>query len=248
MPMYNLLEYSNGCCMTSGNLWNYYRDEVKDSADENNDANNFRMNNNETTKCKYFEYKSKLIWRTPNNSGRADTEVVVLLKYLSNFWRTLDLPLINCEIELSLSWSRYCVMSEISTVSRAVPNTDPVRYEVATTINSATFQINNAKLYVPVVTLSINNNLNFLENTERGFKRTSSWNNCRSEITIQSKNNNLDYLIVPTFRNIDRLFVLLFKNGNIVPTRDLFRKYYILLVEIKDFNALIYNKLFLISQ
>ena len=59
--MYNLLEYSNDCSMTSGNLWNYYRDEVKDSADENNDANNFRINNNKTTKCKYFEYKSKLI-------------------------------------------------------------------------------------------------------------------------------------------------------------------------------------------
>ena len=102
MPMYNFLEYSNDYYMTSGNLWNYYRDEVKDSADENNDANNFRINNSKKTKCKYFEYKSKLIWRTPNNSSRTDTEVVVLLKYLSNFWRTLDLPLINCEIELSL--------------------------------------------------------------------------------------------------------------------------------------------------
>ena len=246
--MYNLLEYSNDRSMTSGNLWNYYRDEVNDSADENNDANNFRINNNKATKCEYFEYKSKLIWRTPNKGGRSDTEVVVPLKYLSNFWRTLDLPLINCEIELNLSWSRYCVISEISTVSRAVPNTDPVRCEVTTTINSATFQINNAKLYVPVVTLSVNNNVNFLENIERGFKRTISWNKYSSEITTQPKNNNLDYLMDPTFRNIDRLFVLLFKNGNNVPTRDLFHKYYILLVEIKDFNALIYNKLFLISQ
>ena len=88
----------------------------------------------------------KLIGSTPNNDDRLDVEVVVPLKYLSNFWRSLDLLLINCEIELDLSWSRYCVISEISRTSRAVPNTDPVRYEVATITNSATFQINNALL------------------------------------------------------------------------------------------------------
>ena len=71
--------------MTSGSLWNYYRDEVNDSANENNDANNFRINNNKTTRSKCFKYNSKLIGRTPNNDHRLDTEVVVPLKYLSNF-------------------------------------------------------------------------------------------------------------------------------------------------------------------
>ena len=108
----------------------------------------------------------------------------------------------------------------------------------------ATFQINNAKLYVPVVTLSINDNIKFLENIKQGFKRTISWNKYRSEITTQPKNNNLDYLIDPTFRNINRLFVLSFKNGNDDPSRDVFDKYYMPLVEIKDFNALIDNKPF----
>ena len=90
---------------------------------------------------------------------------------------------------------------------------------------SATFEINNAKLYVPVVTLSVNDNIKFLENIKQGFKRTISWNKYISEITTQIKDNSLDYLIDPTFRNINRLFVLSFKNGNNDPTRASFEKY-----------------------
>ena len=117
-------------------------------------------------------------------------------------------------------------------------------YELVTETTGATLQINNAKLYVPVVTLSINDNIKFLENIKQGFKRTISWNKYRSEITAQPKNNNLDYLIDPTFRIINRMFALSFKHGNIDPTRDSFDKYYMPSVEIKDFNALIDNKPF----
>ena len=101
---------------------------------------------------------------------------------------------------------------------------------MATTTTGATFQINNVELYVPVVTLSINDNIKFLENIKQRFKRTISWNKYRSEITIQSKNSNLDYLIDPTFKNINRLFVLSFKNGNDDPIRYSSDKYYIPLV------------------
>ena len=188
------------------------------------------MNNNKATTSKSFEYKTKLIGSTPNNDYRSDAEVVVPLKYLSNFWRSLYLLLINCEIELDLSWSRYCVISEVSRTSRAVPNSNPVRYEVATTTNSAAFQINIAKLCVPVVTLSINHNIKVLENIKQEFKILISWNKYRSLITTQAKNNNLDYLIDPSFRNINRLFVLPFKNGNNDPTRDSFNKCYMPLV------------------
>ena len=87
--------------MTSGSLWNSYRDEVKYSANEIDDNDN-QINSNKTTTSKYFEYKTKIIGSTPNI---LDKEVVVQLKYVSNFWRFLDLPLINCEIELDLSWS-----------------------------------------------------------------------------------------------------------------------------------------------
>ena len=79
---------------------------------------------------------------------------------------------------------------------------------------------------------------------KEGFKRTIFWNKYRSEITAQAKSDNLDYLIDPTFININRLFVLSFKNGDNDPTRDSFKKYYMSLVEIKDFNVLIDNKPF----
>ena len=126
-----------------------------------------------------------------------------------------------------MSWRKECALSE---------------HHNSTT--GATFQINNTKLYVPVVILSINDSIKFLENIKQGFKRTISWNKYRSEITTQTKNNDLDYPIDPAFTNINRLFVLSFKNGNDDPTRDSFYKYYMSLVEIKDFNALIDNKPF----
>ena len=88
-------------------------------------------------------------------------EVTVPLKYLSNFWRSLDLPLINCEIELDLSLTKDCVLIE--------------QNNNITCINFVTKT--STKLYVPVVTLSINDNIKFLENMKQGFKRTLSWNN-----------------------------------------------------------------------
>ena len=84
--------------------------------------------------------------------------------------------------------------------------------------------MNNAKLYIQVVTLSINDNIKFLENIKQGFKRTISWNKYRSEITTQPKSNNLDYLIDPTFRKISTLFALSFKNGNYDPTSNSFNR------------------------
>ena len=90
--------------------------------------------------------------------------------------------------------------------------------------------------------MSINDK--FLENIKQGFKRTISWKKYRSEITTQPKNNNLDYMIDPTFRNINSLFILSFRNGDNDPTINYFVKHYIPLVEINDINALIDNKPF----
>ena len=75
---------------------------MNDDANENNAAGNYRINNNKATASKSFEYKTKIKESMPANDSRLDTEIVVSLKYLSNFWRSLDLPLINCEIELGL--------------------------------------------------------------------------------------------------------------------------------------------------
>ena len=92
--MYNLLEYSNNYFLTLEILWSYYND----FANENNDAINFRTNNNKRTASKFFECKTKITGSTQNNDYRLDGEVFVLLKYLSKFWKYLDLPLINCKI------------------------------------------------------------------------------------------------------------------------------------------------------
>ena len=156
--------------------------------------------------------------------------------------------LINSEIEIDLKWTKNCVISQIYKTPEdpANPIANPPNPLIqATQTTEATFQINTAKRYVPVVTLSINDDIKFLENIEQGFKnRTISWNKYRFQITTQPKNNNSNYLIDPTFRNINRLFVLSFKNGNDDPTRNSFGEYCMPLVEIKDFNALIDNKRF----
>ena len=104
--------------MTSGSLWNYHRNETNDDANES-DKNN-RINNNKTITRKYFEYNTKTIQRTLDDNNTLNAEVVVPLKYLSNFWRFLDLPVINCEIKLDLPWSKEFIISEIS-ITHAVP-------------------------------------------------------------------------------------------------------------------------------
>ena len=92
MPMYNLLEYSGNYFMPSGSLWNYYRDEVNDDENENNDNHN-TVNNNKAATSKSFEYKTKTTGSMPNNNNILEAEVVVPLKYLNNFGRSLDLSL-----------------------------------------------------------------------------------------------------------------------------------------------------------
>ena len=156
-----------------------------------------------------------------------NVKVTIPLKYLINFSRFLDLPLINYETELDLSWTK-----------------DYLLIEHNNNIIGVNLMITSTKRYVLVVTLSLNDDIKFLENIKQGFKRTISWNKYGSEITTQPKNNNSNYLIDLTFRNINGLFVLSFKNGNDDPTRNSFNKYYMPSVEIKDFNALIDNKHF----
>ena len=96
--------------MTSGSLWNCYRGQINEDANETSAANN-KINNNKTITGKSFEYKTKLIGSTPNNNNILDPEIVLSLTYLSNFWRSLDLSLINCQIEIDLPWSKECLIS-----------------------------------------------------------------------------------------------------------------------------------------
>ena len=152
---------------------------------------------------------------------------------MSNFWTSLD-------FEVDVTWSKNRVISEIS----RTPEVEGVNPADEILTAEARFQLNNSKLHVLVVTLSINDNIKCLENIKQGLKWKISWNRWKSGITTKTKNNNLDYLIDPTFRNINRLFLFSFENGNDYPTRNSFDEYYMLFVEIKDLNVLIDNNPF----
>ena len=95
MPMYNLIEYSNNYAKTTGSLWQYYRDEPNDNLADSES----------------FKSKIKITGKTSDDGNEKDVEIVVLLKYLSSFWRTLEMPLINCEVSLILTWSPTCVIT-----------------------------------------------------------------------------------------------------------------------------------------
>ena len=138
--------------------------------------------------------------------------------------------------------SKNCVLADLTV--KAGRNNNPV--VVAPT--GLEFEITDTKLFVPVVTLSKENNIKLLEKLKSGFKRTLKWNKYRSQMTIQNNNNNLNYLIDPTFTNVNRLFVLSFErieeNNVKKDYRDSFSHYYLPKVEIKDFNVLIDGKIF----
>ena len=135
--MYNLIEYSRNYRKTTGSLWNYYRDEPNSSAGGNI---NYSIKNS-------FGYKTNITGKLKGtNIKKGDIEIFVPLKHLSNFWKTLDIPLINCEVSLTLTWSENCVIRS-KAKRQADPDADPA---VAGTNNltNATFKIKDTKLYL----------------------------------------------------------------------------------------------------
>ena len=140
MSLYNLIEYSDNYAKISVDLWRYYRDEPNDN-----------LADSESSKS-----KTNVTGKTPNNGNEKDVEIMVPLKYLSNFWRILERPLINCEVNLILTWSSTCVITNST--------------------GAGTFKITDTKLYVPVVTLSTQDNSKLLQQLKFGFKRGINWN------------------------------------------------------------------------
>ena len=213
MPMYNLIEYSDSYAKTTGSLWQYCKD-IPARNDANNNIIVFDVNNVTDS----FKFKAKSTGRTGNN-GTKDVEIMVPLKYLSNFRRTLEMPLINCEVNLILTWSSTCVI-----IATDVQN------------QNATFEITDTKLYVPVVTLSTQENTKFLQQLKSGFKRVINWNKFFSKQELLAQNPNLNHLVEPSFQGINRLFILAFENDN---HRTSDERYYLSTVEIKDYNMVI---------
>ena len=135
---------------------------------------------------KSFHYTTSITWKLEGQNTEKEVEIVVSLKHLSNFWRTLDMALINCEINLILTWSEKCALTS-KTTRDAVPAVTGID-----NLTNAIFQITDTKLYVPVVTLSTKNGKKLLEQLRTGFNRTIKWNKYWSKMTNQTKNNNLN--------------------------------------------------------
>ena len=212
MPMYNLIEYSDNYTKTTGSLWQYCKDIPARNA--NDDIVIFAENN--TTDS--FKFKAKITGQT-GNDGTKDVEIMVPLKYLSNFWRTLEMPLINFEVNLILTWSSKGVL-----VATAIQN------------QAATFEITDTKLYVPVVTLSTQENTKLLQQLKSGFKRVINWNKYLSKPELLAQNPNVNHLVESSFQGVNRLFVLALGNDDDRTSDD---EYYLPTVEIKDYNIVI---------
>ena len=200
MSMYNLIEYSDNYSKTSRSSLQYYKDEQNDNLADS----------------ELFKSKVKITGKTPDNGNTKNVEIIVPLKYLSNFWRTLEMPLINCEVNLILTWSKDCVISSATGETK--------------------FKITETKLYVPVVTLSTQDNAKLLQQLKSGFKRTINWNKYESSPKTYAQNRYLNHLINPSFQGVNRLFVLSFENED---ERTSHSTYYLPKVEIKDYNVMI---------
>ena len=244
MPMYNLLEYSKSYRKTIGSLYNYYRDEL---SDDNDNFGNISVVNS-----KAFKYKNKIIGnmynvdstRVPagggarqanpdyiaNSSGKKSIELAIPLKYLGNFWRALNIPLISCEVSLELKWNKNCVITSI----QGEINLDGGNTEAST---GATLAIKDCKLYIPVLTLSKDDKIKLLTDLKSGFTRELIWNKYRSQMTTEAINNDLNILIDPTFTNVNRLFVLAY--GQVNNDRQSFSQFYLSNVMVKDYNVII---------
>ena len=146
-----------------------YRDEP--APDNNNNIIDYPANNNNSIS---FKFKQQI-------TGKLET-VTVPLKHLNNFWRVLAMPLINCEISLQLKWSKDCFLVA-GTIANQVP----------------TSTLTDTKCYVPVVTLSSQDNVKLLKQLESGFKRTINWNKYTFKKTNQAQNRHLDFLIDSSF-------------------------------------------------
>ena len=245
MPMYNLLEYSKNYRKTIGLLYNYYRDELNNDADDNNFADNNVVSSNT------FNYKNKIIGNTynvdstivsatggarvanpdydANNFGKRSIELAIPLKYVGNFWRALNIPLISCEVSLELKWDKTCVINN----QKIGVNLDGGNTAAPT---GATLTINDCKLYISVVTLSKDDEIKLLTNLKSGFTREIEWNKYRSQLSTEAINNNLNISIDPTFTNVNRLFVLQYQTAG---DRQSFSQFYLPKVMVKDFNVII---------
>ena len=216
MPTYNLIEYLDNYQDSSATLYQYKRDEPPEPDPIADLTANYSSS---------FKYKINLLGDRNVVGGivRLNLKVVVPLKYLSNFFRSLETPLINCKIKLNLTWKKECVLS--------------------TDIGNAVFIINDTKLYVPVVTLSKEDNKDFIEQQNKRFQRSIYWNEYKTkEQTENADANVFKYInLDPSFQGVNRLFVMAYNNteNDNRATRNDQQKYYLPRIDLKKYNVII---------
>ena len=214
MPMYNLIGYSDNYQDSSATLYQYKRDEPPE-------AN--AINDLTTDTSSSFKYKVSLLGNPvlDGNITKRSVKVVVPLKYFSNFFRSLEMPLINCKIKLNLTWKKECVLSNQA--------------------GAAVFIINDTKMYVPVVTLSKEDNKDFIEQQNKEFQRSIYWNEYKTkEINKNADANVFKYInLDPSFQGVNRLFVMAYNRANGQPTRNGQQKYYLPSIDLEKHNVII---------
>ena len=214
MSLYNLIEYSDNYQDSSATFYQYKRDEPPEA-----DAVADLTADNSSS----FKYKVSLLGNPvfDGNITKRSVKVVVPLKYLSNFFRSLEMPLINCKIKLNLTWKKECVLSN---------------QDVA-----AVFIINNTKMYVPLVTLSKEDNKDFIEQQNKGFQRSIYSNEYKTkEINENADANVFKYTnLDPSFQGVNRLFVMAYNRANGQPTRNGQQKYYLPRTDLEKYNVII---------
>ena len=160
---------------------------------------------------------------------KKNLELAILLKYLGNFWKALNILLFSCEVYLELKWNKTCV----TTSQEIGENLNGGNTSAPT---NATLPINDCKLYIPVITLSKDDEIKLLTNLKSGFTREIEWNKYRSQMTTEAVSNNLNILVDPTFTNVNRLFVLAYQTAAV---RQSFSQFYLPKVMVKDFNVIV---------
>ena len=165
----------------------------------------------------------KITGTTSHDANTKYGKTIALLKYLSNYWRTLEIPLINCEVSLFLTWSSTCVFTNST--------------------GEARFTITDRKLSVPILTLLTQDNAKLLQQLKSGFRRTTNWNKYQSDPKIYTQNRYLNHLVNLSFQGVNKLFVLSFENEN---DRTSHLTYYFQKIK-KDYNVMIDGKIFPIN-
>ena len=222
MPMYNLIEYSDNYSDTLGRLGQFKRDDVP--------ANNvdFTINISQS-----FKYKAALLGKTADalnntNSSAKKAKIVVPLKYLSNFWRSLEMPLINSKVYLELNWTEDCILYSAG--------------------NTEKFAITDIKLHVPIATLSTKDSANLPRQLNDGFEKSVYWNSYQTKpAKVIEQGKNIYELLNASFQGVKRLFVLAYfipDGGNDEAGIKNNRKYFLPRGEIKNYNVLIDGRYF----